>query len=145
MHDIAGFDLSEHDGILRPLRGHLQAAASKDVPLLLESFTSDGIFVGTDDTEYWSIGALADTLAKSNGWRMSSIDLKIKKVGDHPGVAFFHETLNHEDYGPMRGSGTLVKCPGGEWRIAQYALSVSVPNAALDSKEFLEFLALPQG
>src|SRR2546428_801943 len=42
--------------------------------------------------------------------------------------AWFDEDLETEKLGAARGSGVLVK-DGGRWKIAQYNLSIPIPNA----------------
>jgi hypothetical protein len=46
-------------------------------------------------------------------------------------VAWFDEALDTPNLGPCRGSGVLVK-EGNSWKIAQYNLSVPIPNALMD-------------
>ena len=42
-------------------------------------------------------------------------------------TAWFDERLENEHYGECRGTGVLRKADG-RWRIAQYNLSIPVPN-----------------
>jgi hypothetical protein len=42
-------------------------------------------------------------------------------------TAWFEEDLEAQNLGPARGSGVLVWSEG-RWRIAQYVLSVTIPN-----------------
>lgn len=53
-------------GISQVLDGHLEAAKTKNVPALLQVFVSNGFFLGTDDTEKWSVGELAQNLQESD-------------------------------------------------------------------------------
>ena len=46
-------------------------------------------------------------------------------------AAWFDESLHHERYGACRGSGVLIKV-GDTWKIAQYNLTVPIPNGLLD-------------
>jgi len=42
-----------------------------------------------------------------------------------------HEALATPNLGPARGSGVLLR-KNGVWKIAQYNLSVPIPNALMD-------------
>src|SRR6185436_17504936 len=53
--------------------------------------------------------------------------------------AWFDEDLETEKLGPARGSGVLIK-EQGRWKIAQYDLSIPIPNA-----RFAEVHALLSG
>ncbi len=46
-------------------------------------------------------------------------------------MAWFDEALDTPNMGPCRGSGVLVRA-GDTWRIAQYNLSVPIPNDLVD-------------
>ncbi|MBL7045594.1 MAG: nuclear transport factor 2 family protein [Parcubacteria group bacterium] len=126
----------------RVLITHLVAVATKDVRQLRNAFTADALFVGTDDTEQWSVDRLIAVLEDSeNGWNMLDCTERIICFIDgHGCVATFFETLAHEDFGPLRGSGVVIKNNTGEWRIAQYVLSFSVPNSVVDTTDILTLL-----
>jgi hypothetical protein len=47
-------------------------------------------------------------------------------------TAFFDELLDNAGLGETRGSGVLVR-EGGEWKVAQYNLSIPIPNPLADS------------
>ena len=47
-------------------------------------------------------------------------------------VAWFDEDLLSQGLGPVRGSGVLVRV-GDTWKIAQYNLSVPIPNDRFDA------------
>lgn len=87
------------------LEAHLDACSTKNVTLLRKSFAEDALFVGTDDTEQWSIDELAKFLEESeHGWNMVSTGRLFYDPALGPGHAVgFFETLMHKRYGPMRG------------------------------------------
>jgi len=58
----------------------------------------------------------------------------------HGGVAWFEEDLETQNLGPARGSGVLVRA-GPRWLIAQYVLSIPIPNQRF--KEVRELLTSP--
>ena len=123
------------------LDNHLRAAATKDVVSLLSSFAPGSYFVGTDDTEQWPIAKLAQLLRDSEGgWDMSRcLERSIFPLGggDH---AAFHEMLVHQQYGVMRGSGVVSRNVQGNWEIAHYVLSFSIPNATAENPAFVQLL-----
>jgi hypothetical protein len=47
-------------------------------------------------------------------------------------MAWFDEDVMSEGLGPVRGSGVAVRV-GGAWKIAQYNLSVPIPNDKFDA------------
>ncbi len=134
----------EHARIVHVLTSHLKAAATKDTALLRNSFTADGVFIGTDDTEQWSIKQLVQVLESTeNGWDMTTcIDRSIYKIsGAVDNTVVFFEVIRHKKYGIMRGSGVIIKTDGvADWRIAQYVLSFSVPNNVVSETNILQLL-----
>lgn len=109
----------------------LHTAASKaDGKTYFDLFAPNGVFIGTDATERWTVAefkAYANPyFAKGQGWTYKptkrSIDLDPSGT-----VAWFDEILENESYGTCRGSGVLYKIDG-QWRIAQYHLTIPIPN-----------------
>jgi hypothetical protein len=64
--------------------------------------------------------------AKGKAWSFTAVSRHVSFSRDGT-VAWFDEALSTPNMGPARGSGVLVK-DGGEWKIAQYNLSVPIPN-----------------
>ena len=65
------------------------------------------------------------------GWTYHVSQRHVFLDGDH-NTAWFDEALHNDKYGECRGTGVLVKIDGG-WKIAQYNLTIPIPNAiALD-------------
>ena len=59
------------------------------------------------------------------------------------GRARFDELLAHDRLGQCRGSGVLVR-EGDRWKVAQYNLSVPVPNdIVLDVAERIRAMGAP--
>ena len=54
-----------------------------------------------------------------------------KAYGGQRKVAWFDEALETPNLGPCRGSGVLIATQAG-WKIAQYNLSIPVPNDLVD-------------
>ena len=108
------------------------AAAQADGDRYVAHFTPDGVFVGTDPGEVWTVQAFkayaAPHFSKGKGWTYVP-DKTRRRIRVQGEVAWFYEPLTHARYGELRGSGVLLR-RNGRWHIAQYVLSFSVPNDA---------------
>ncbi len=106
------------------------AAARADEERYFRHFTDDAVFLGTDATERWDTAAFRayahPHFAKGKAWSFRSIR---REITADPGgaIAWFDEDLETPNLGPARGSGVLVR-RGGEWKISQYNLAITVPN-----------------
>ena len=111
------------------------AAATGDEETYFSLFTPEAIFLGTDATERWTLPAFRDFalpyFQRDSAWTYTPRDRSITLLpgGEH---AFFDELLDQEKYGVCRGSGTLRRVDG-KWRIAQYHLTIPLPNAMAGS------------
>jgi len=109
------------------------AAAKADGPRYFALFAPDGVFLGTDDTERWTVDefrAYAEPyFSQGKGWIYLASDRHIR-IHTAGSTAWFDEKLDNEKYGRCRGSGVLVK-HAGAWKIAQYNLTVPIPNDLL--------------
>lgn len=106
------------------------AAARADGAAYFGLFAPDGVFIGTDVSERWSVAqfkAYAQPhFSKGQGWTYTPRSRTVV-VGQDGRTAWFDEVLDSESYGTSRGTGVLVRTPEG-WRIAQYALTFPMPN-----------------
>lgn len=104
------------------------AAAASDEGRYFGHFAEGGVFLGTDATERWDVEAFRAyahaPFEAGRGWVMRSVRRDVVVRGD---TAWFDEDLDTRNLGPSRGSGVLVR-EGGAWRIAQYNLTITVPN-----------------
>lgn len=106
------------------------AAAQADETRYFGLMTEDAVFLGTDATERWTRDQFrawaAPFFKRGKAWtfRATRRSVTPSKSGD---VVWFEEDLETPNLGPARGSGVLVKF-GKEWRLAQYNLSVPIPN-----------------
>lgn len=106
------------------------AASKADGDRYFSFFAKNGIFIGTDASERWTVEqfkAYADPhFKKGKGWtykaRSRNIDLSANKD-----FAWFDEILDSESYGTSRGTGVLL-LTHGKWLIAQYHLTFPIPN-----------------
>lgn len=108
------------------------SAARADEAAYFGCFAPDGVFLGTDATERWTVPAFREYahphFAAGKGWTYvpQARHVQIDRSGR---VAWFDEVLRNEKYGACRGTGVAVKTRDG-WRIAQYSLTFLVPNEA---------------
>lgn len=114
------------------------AAAHADEARYFGHFTPEAVFLGTDATERWTRDAFRvwakPFFAKGKAWSFTSVSRHVSFSADGS-VAWFDEALSTPNMGPARGSGVLVK-DAGSWKIAQYNLSLPIPNELM--KEFKE-------
>ena len=129
------------------LDGGHAAAAAADETRYFDRFAPDGVFLGTDATERWTVEEFRryahPHFAKGKAWSFRAVSRHVT-FSENGAVAWFDEALDTPNLGPARGSGVLVRI-AGEWKIAQYNLSIPIPNElAKDFKRRIEeFLALP--
>jgi uncharacterized protein (TIGR02246 family) len=106
------------------------AAAAADEDRYFGHMTENAVFLGTDPNERWTkaeFRAYAHPyFARGKGWSFRSVRRAVSFSGDGS-VAWFDEDLATPNLGPARGTGVLVR-EGATWRIAQYDLSVPIPN-----------------
>jgi ketosteroid isomerase-like protein len=110
-----------------------KAAAAADEARYFGHFTADAVFMGTDATERWTRDEFRvwakPFFSRGKAWSFRAVSRNISLSKDGS-VAWFDEALDTPNMGPCRGSGVLVK-EGSAWKIAQYNLSVPIPNALL--------------
>jgi hypothetical protein len=106
-----------------------QAASKADEARYFSHFAPEGVFLGTDPTERWTVPEFLrfahPYFAKGTGWTYVPRERHIVLDGDH---ATFDELLDSPKYGLCRGTGSL-RLISGEWKIVQYSLSFPIPNA----------------
>ena len=108
-----------------------QAASDADEPRYFSHFAPNGVFMGTDAAERWTVPEFRvwakPYFDKKKAWSFRAHDRHIDFSADGA-TAWFDELLDTPNLGPCRGSGVVVRI-GGEWKIAQYNLSIPIPNA----------------
>lgn len=108
------------------------AADRADGPGYFAAFAPNGVFVGTDASERWTLPefrAFAEPyFAKGTGWTYIPLARHIT-FSDVPCgcVAWFEEELMSPSYGTTRGTGVVIRDAAG-WKIAQYVLTIPIPN-----------------
>jgi hypothetical protein len=121
-------------------------AAAADGEAYFALFEPDARYLGTDAGESWTLAefrAYAEPwFAEGRGWSYSVRERHLSLAEDGR-TAWFDERLDNAKYGECRGSGVLVRGERG-WRIAQYVLSLPVPNElALDLVARIRALEAP--
>jgi hypothetical protein len=111
-----------------------QAASVADEARYFGHFAPNGVFMGTDATERWTVTEFRQwakqPFQRKSAWSFKPRDRHIDFSADRK-TAWFDEMLDTPNLGLCRGSGVLVSL-GGKWKIAQYNLSVPIPNALVD-------------
>jgi len=118
--------------IARVLDDWHDAAAHADEERYFRHFARAAVFLGTDATERWDVDAFRKYahpyFQKGKAWSFKSTR-RGTTIAPGSSIAWFDEDLATEKLGPCRGSGVVVRDPtDGVWRIAQYNLTVTIPN-----------------
>ena len=104
-------------------------AATTNFESFFDLMTPEAVFIGTDATEHWSKSEFQKYaqphFAKGKAWNFTSVQRTISFSKDHQ-TAWFDELLDTQ-MKICRGSGVMQK-ENGQWKIAQYVLSMTVPN-----------------
>ena len=120
---------SDPTPIHRVLDDFHQAASAADEDRYFNHFTADAVFMGTDATERWDVPTFRayahPFFVEDKGWTFTP---RSRTVTVHGDVAWFDEVLDSASYGECRGTGVLRR-EGGTWKIAQYNLTIPIPNA----------------
>jgi hypothetical protein len=106
------------------------AASRADGETYFDLFDPEGVFLGTDATERWTVEQFRayakPYFDRGLGWTYIPVERHVT-IADDGSVAWFDERLDNEGLGETRGSGVLVR-RAGAWLIAQYNLTIPVPN-----------------
>ena len=100
-------------------------------------FAPEAVFLGTDASERWTVEQFRayahQRFATGQGWTyVLRAGMRHVEFDPGGGVAWFDEILDNAHYGETRGTGVL-RLIDGDWKIAQYHLTIPVPNALADS------------
>jgi len=93
----------------------------------------DVVFLGVDGAARLEGPSARDFfsehLMQGNAWAYRSIERETRLSTDGS-VAWFDETLQHDQLGRGRGTGVLIRSSEG-WKLAQYNLIVPLPGGAV--------------
>ena len=130
---VLGFAQTPGAGVAQVLDDWHQAAAVSDEARYFGHFAPNGIFMGTDASEHWTVNAFRvwakPAFDGKRAWKFKARDRHIDFSADGK-TAWFDELLDTGTMGTCRGSGVLTRS-GKTWKIAQYNLSLPVPNSLL--------------
>jgi protein-disulfide isomerase-like protein with CxxC motif len=107
-----------------------RAASKAQYDEYFATFTTDGVFIGTDASERWTVEQFKayakPHFDKGRGWTYTTVErhVNVSAGGQH---ASFDELLDNASLGRCRGTGVLRRVDG-QWRIEQYHLTIPVPN-----------------
>ena len=111
--------------------GSSLTAASASFSRYFSLFAADGVFIGTDAGERWTVDQFKayakPYFDKGQGWTYTRVERHVNVSADG-GHASFDELLDNAGLGRCRGTGVLRRV-AGEWKIEQYHLTIPVPNA----------------
>lgn len=124
--------VDETSSIASTLDAFHTAASKADFNGYFSFFAPEGVFLGTDASERWTVEEFKayakPSFDKGQGWTYSAIDGKrFITIAADGRTAWFDELLRNEKYGTCRGSGVLRRV-GDDWLIAQYNLAFMIPN-----------------
>lgn len=111
-----------------------KAAADVRFDAYFSAFTTDAVYIGTDATENWKVDDFKiwakPYFDKGSTWNFKALERNIYLSSDGK-LAWFDELLDTQ-MKLCRGSGVLKK-ENGQWKIAHYVLSMTVPNENADA------------
>jgi ketosteroid isomerase-like protein len=124
--------MSDHDQAIARSLDQFHAAASRaDFDAYFGAFTSDGVFLGTDATERWTVEEFKayckPYFDQGKGWTYLPRERHICVDASGTG-AWVDEVLENEKYGMCRGTAYLVRDQAGAWKVARYSLAFLIPN-----------------
>ncbi len=118
------------DAIAQVLDDWHAAAAAADEQRYFAHFAPEGVFLGTDATERWTVAEFREYVHRhfpaGRGWTYVPHDRHVM-LSENGTLAWVDEKLTNEKYGELRGTGVLRKI-GGEWKLAHYSLTFTIPN-----------------
>lgn len=119
--------------ISRLLDGWHEAAARADFDGYFGAMAEKAVFIGTDATENWDKKAFMafskPYFDQGKAWSFRAVERNIY-VGETGETAWFDELLDTWMQ-LCRGSGVAIR-QNGEWKIAHYVLSLTVPNERIE-------------
>jgi len=129
-----GWGQAPTDAVAAVLDDWHLAAAQADEQRYFDHLNDGAVFLGTDGTERWVKAEFQKWahpfFARGRAWSFKALRRNVTLSAEGQ-LAWFDEDLATPNLGPCRGSGVLLKVKG-KWRIAQYNLSVPIPNALMD-------------
>ena len=120
----------EQRAVAEVLDAFHEAAGAADEERYFATLATDMVFLGTDPGERWAgeeFKAFVHThFSRGKGW-LYTPSARTVVVADDARTAWFDERLENDHFGECRGTGVLRR-DDRAWRIAQYNLTIPVPN-----------------
>lgn len=117
-----------------------RAAADADEERYFAHFAPNGVFLGTDPAERWTLAEFRawakPHFENGKGWTYHAIERHID-ISPSGECGWFDEVVRNVTYGDLRGTGVVLLIDG-EWKIAQYNLTFLIPNE--DAAEVLKLI-----
>ena len=124
---------TEKEKVDQALDSWHEAAANAQFQDYFDKMSEGAVFVGTDAAEHWDkeefMSFSKPYFDRGKAWAFTSLQRHVY-FGKGGKVAWFDELLDTWMQ-LCRGSGVLVK-EGGEWKIAHYVLSLTIPNETVE-------------
>ena len=128
----------DETAVSRVLDALHEAASQADFDGYFALYTEDAIFLGTDASERWTrdefMAFAKPYFDQGRGWTYTMTERHVY-ISEDGRTAWFDERLDNDFLGETRGTGVLVNADG-VWSVAQYNLTIPIPNAL--AGEFVE-------
>lgn len=125
---------STKDSVSAVLDDFHDAASHADYQRYFSHFARQAVFIGTDATERWTVQEFRVYAKRrfdaGDGWSYVP-RVRHVYVSRDGNTAWFDEILDNDHYGTTRSTGVLVR-EDGAWKIAQYHLTIPIPNDLAD-------------
>ncbi|WP_157974368.1 nuclear transport factor 2 family protein [Lewinella sp. IMCC34183] len=112
-----------------------RAAARADSAAYFDLMTGDAIFIGTDPGEHWNkeqfLAFAGPYFAAGKAWDFTATERHVF-YDAHDDVAWWDELLDTW-MGACRGTGVATRDAAGQWKIAHYTLSLTIPNDQMEA------------
>ena len=125
----------EDETVEEMLDAYHLAASRADADAYFGYFARDSYFIGTDATERWTVEEFRryamPFMSKGQGWTYRPTKRFVTYLNDDKQVAWFDEILENDRFGLTRSSGVVLR-ENNRWKLAQYHLTVPIPNGLMD-------------
>lgn len=110
------------------------AAARADYATYFSYYADDAVFMGTDATERWNKEEFMQWskpyFDRGKAWSFQTVKRAV--YFDSTGTLAWFDELLSTQMKICRGSGVAVRS-GSDWKLKQYVLSMTIPNALVDT------------
>lgn len=131
----ASFNAEEQTQQVADLLDSLNSAAARaDYETYFSYYAADAVFMGTDATERWNKEEFMKWskpfFDRGKAWSFQTVKRAV--YFDSTGTMAWFDELLSTQMKICRGSGVAVRL-GSDWKLKQYVLSMTVPNALVDT------------